>query len=127
MRASLLAVLALGALAAVSAVAPPKRMVAVVGGKTEFQPGYIYVSEVRRQRRQRAAAARPLHLAETHARLHRPLVAIQDSGTTWQQRGDEENWVSVASSHDGSRLVALKENYGQRREGGIYLSSERAR
>lgn len=61
---------------------------------------------------------RDAHYCCTHA-----PPAPQDSGATWQQRGDEENWVSVASSHDGSRLVALKENYGYRREGGIYLSS----
>jgi hypothetical protein len=50
------------------------------------------------------------------------IVLIQDSGTTWVQRGSRENWVTVAASSDGSRLVAIKENYGMRGEGGIYVS-----
>jgi hypothetical protein len=28
-------------------------------------------------------------------------------GATWTQRGTKQNWVSVASSADGTKLVAL--------------------
>lgn len=64
---------------------------------------------------------RQSNVMSTKAAPHH-VVHIQDSGTTWVQRGSRENWVTVAASSDGSRLVAIKENYGMRGEGGIYVS-----
>jgi photosystem II stability/assembly factor-like uncharacterized protein len=40
-----------------------------------------------------------------------------DSGATWKQRGFSQNWTSVASSADGTKLVAVVD------DGYIYTSA----
>eukprot|EP00775_Hariotina_reticulata_P005559 gene5559-5796_t len=52
------------------------------------------------------------------------IYTSANNGDTWTQRATYENWVTVASSRYGDKLVAIKENYnrGGDGEGGIYLS-----
>jgi photosystem II stability/assembly factor-like uncharacterized protein len=47
------------------------------------------------------------------------IYTSSDSGTTWTQRGTQREWESVASSADGTKLVAVNCC-----DGYIYTSSD---
>ena len=40
------------------------------------------------------------------------IYTSMDFGTTWTQTGPQENWTTVASSADGTKLVAAASNWG---------------
>ena len=46
------------------------------------------------------------------------IYTSTDSGVTWTARGTTQNWVSIASSSDGSKLVAVTSG------GQIYTSTD---